>query len=138
MSKPIIEPLRLGRRKKKLIAAKPKEREPCDMASVLYEIMIGEATERFYINDAPKPAWVILGKYSMLSSTRSSYELWFSTMHRWRLRTLKECHAKIKEMVSKAKVSMKVWRDRRLRSGKRELFAEKLCEVPCGGESNDI
>lgn len=125
MSKPIVEPLRLGRRRKKPVEPKHEEREPCDMASVLYEIMIGEATERFYINDAPKPAWVILGKYSILSSTRSSYELWFSTMHRWRLRTLKECHAKIKEMVSKAKVPMKVWREKRFGRVDRELFAQK-------------
>ena len=127
MSKPIVEPLRLGRRKTKPTEPKTREREPCDMASVLYEIMIGEATERFYINEAPKPAWIILGKYSLLSSTRSSYELWFSTMHRWRLRTLKECHAKIKFMVSKAKVPMKVWREKQFGRGERELFAEKKC-----------
>jgi len=123
-----VEQLKLGRRRKpKEKPQEPKQQKLCDMGSILYEIMIGEATERFYINDAPKPAWVILGKYSILSSTKSSYELWFSTMHRWRLRTLKECHAKIKEMVSKAKVSMKVWREKRFGRGERELFATKGC-----------
>lgn len=89
----------------------------------LYELMISDAKERYYINEAEKPAWIILDKYSILTSQKSCFQLWFDTMHCWRFRRLSECHDKIREMVQKAKVPMKVWR--KTKRDERVLFAVK-------------
>jgi len=89
----------------------------------LWGILETEADERYFIDDAEKPAFLILGKYNPL--THRSFELYMNNVSRLaRCKRYKEIIARLDKILSTAKKPIRVYiqKKRGLSYGKKKLY----------------
>lgn len=91
----------------------------------LWDLLESEAFERYFINDAEKPAFLILHKYNPLS--HGSFELFMNHVSRLcRVKTQKQVIEKLDKILSSATIKITVFKQKKkgLASfGKKELYA---------------
>jgi len=74
----------------------------------LWDILESEACEKFFINDAEKPAFFILSKYNPLS--HGNFELYMSNVAKLGdFKTQKEAREKLKTVIATAKHPIRVY-----------------------------
>ena len=100
------------------------------MQDCLWDILESEASERYFINDAEKPAFLLLDKWNPLS--HGGYELYMNHVCLLcRVKSKKQALAKLDKMLETARIPLTVWKETK-RGGKtkRVLYAtlEKLKE----------
>ena len=135
LSKPIVEPLRLGRRKA------PQKEQTITPASfnIFWELLEMEAPLKFYINGKDTPAFLLFPKYHWASS-KSYHHLYMNTVGLiGKFTAEKKALARLKEIVENANFPVRVYKSSKYgrNRGKRILFAEnkvqriELTENPC-------
>jgi len=95
------------------------------MQNCLWDILETEAFERYFINDAEKPAFLILHKCNPLAY--GSFELFMNHVARLgRFKTHKEAIKRLDEAISTANIPIRVYKQKKgsfLRYGKKQLYA---------------
>ena len=91
---------------------------------LLWEILESEACEQYYIDDAQKPAFLLLSKYNPLS--HGGFELYMNSVSLiGRFKSQKKAEERLRQGISTAKKSMKIWKVSKWKSRKkRTLFME--------------
>lgn len=90
----------------------------------LWDILESEAFERYFINDAEKPAFLILHKWNPLANR--AFVLYMNHVSRLcRVKTHRETIEKLDRMLSTAKVKIHVFKQKKkgLTFGKKILYA---------------
>lgn len=90
----------------------------------LWDILETEAFERYFINDAEKPAFLILHKFNPL--THGSFELFMNHVSRLcRVKTHKKAIERLDYMLSTANIPIRVFiqKEKGLRYGEKQLYA---------------
>lgn len=95
------------------------------LQDTLWDILETEAFERYFINNAEKPAFLILHKWNLLS--RGGFELLMNYVARLgRFKTHKEAIARLDQAISTAIIPISVYKQKRrgfLKYGKKQLYA---------------
>ena len=97
--------------------------------NALWSLIASEASERFYVNDAQEPAFLICrGAFS----PKGPWTLYMNSISELGSFSSREkAFEKLREIVSKAKLPVKVYRESH--GGKKILFAERLDDEAAGG-----
>ena len=101
------------------------------MNDCLWDILESEASERYLINNAEKPAFLLLDKWNPLS--HGGYELYMNHVGLLcRVKSKKQALLKLDKMLETARIPMKVWKETKWGfKTKRVLYAtlEKVKEL---------
>jgi len=95
--------------------------------NLIWELLESEACERYFIDDAEKPAFLLLSKHNPLS--HGGFELYMNYVARLgRFSSMKKAEDKLREVISKARRPLKVFKVSKWgrKKGKRQFFAEKF------------
>lgn len=128
MSKPTVEPLRLGR-KKRIVQPKPIE-EKGPVSHWIWEFLEREAPTKFYINDKTHPAFLLFPKWHVAASKRQCY-LYMNTVGLLgKFRTEKKALTYLKNLVENANFPLKVYKVSKYGRKKDEFifFAENIVQ----------
>lgn len=131
MSKPKVEPLRLGKPKKE----KPLEKSSNSISvNPLWELMELEAREKFFVNNKEYPAFLYFPKYHYLSAEKSYHSLYLHTVGLINIFSSRQkAFERLKQIVENANFPLKLYQMSKYgrNRGKRILFAEnKIQQVP--------
>ena len=91
---------------------------------LIWEILESEACEQYYIDDAKKPAFLLLSKYNPLS--HGGFELYMNNVTiLGRFKSQKKAEERLIDMLQTTRKSIKVWKVSKWKSRKkRTLFKE--------------
>lgn len=101
------------------------------MQDLLWDILESEACSQYYIDDAEKPAFLLLSKYNPLS--HGGFELYMNNVALLgRFSSQKKAEDKLRTVISKANRPLKVFKVNKWGShkGKRQFFADSIPQRP--------
>jgi len=137
LSKPTIEPLRLGhptwkrRRGEKIRNTKRESKREQLIThgshSILWELMEMEAPEKFYVNGKEHPAFLFFPRYHYLSAKKTKHSLYMNGVGLVSsFSSKKQTFARLREIVENANFPLRLYQVSKYGSkrGKRILFAE--------------
>lgn len=102
----------------------------------LWEILETEACERYFINEAKKPAFLLLNKYNPL--THGSFELYMNYVSRIaKVKTRKEAIQRLDDMLRTATIPMTVYVQKKkgLSYGEKQIYATINPNLPIKKEA---